>query len=89
MDGNGRIGRFLTERHVRGRICCAQTLLVARIRVLIARNGFRATIVMAFYERQRKRAWENALKVMDETADYAASQGLTESCLEHLLADES
>lgn len=44
---------------------------------------------MAFYKRQRKCAWKNVLQAMDETADYAASRGLTESRLERLLADES
>ncbi len=59
--------------------------------VTVTKKGRASVVVMsvADYERRKKRAWKNVLKVMDETADYAASQGLTESRLERLLADES
>lgn len=55
------------------------------------KKGRASVVVMsvADYERQKKRAWKNVLLVMDETAGYAASQGLTESRLERLLVDES
>lgn len=59
--------------------------------VTVTKKGRASVVVMsvADYERRKKRAWKNVLQVMDETADYAASQGLTESHLERLLADES
>jgi prevent-host-death family protein len=59
--------------------------------VTVTKKGRASVIVMSVedYERRRKHAWKNLLKTMDETSDYAASQGLTQAGLKQLLADES
>jgi prevent-host-death family protein len=59
--------------------------------VTVTRKGRASVVVMSIedYERRKKRAWKNLIKTMDETGDYAASQGLTQKRLEKLLADES
>jgi prevent-host-death family protein len=59
--------------------------------VTVTKNGRASVVVMSVedYERRRKRAWKNLLVTLDQTGDYATSQGLTEQRLEQLLADES
>lgn len=59
--------------------------------VAVTKKGRRSVVVMSVedYERRRRRAWRNLLRVMDDTGRFAASQDLTEDKLARLLADES
>ena len=59
--------------------------------VTVTKQGRPSVVVMSVedYERRKKRAWKNLLKVVDATGEKAVSQGLTEEKLEQLLADES
>lgn len=59
--------------------------------VTVTKQGRASVVVMSIqdYERGRRRAWRRLIKVMDDSGDYARSQGLTEDRLERLLADES
>ena len=59
--------------------------------VTVTKQGRPSVVVMSVedYQRRKKYAWENLLKVMQETGNDAARQGLTEEKLDQLLADES
>lgn len=59
--------------------------------IAVTRKGRGSVVVISVedYERRRRRAWKNLLKVADETGRFAASQDLTEDKLDRLLADES
>ncbi|HEX5313643.1 MAG TPA: type II toxin-antitoxin system Phd/YefM family antitoxin [Gammaproteobacteria bacterium] len=58
--------------------------------VAITRNGRCSVVVLSSedYERRRRRAWKNLLRVMNDTGRFAASRGLTEERLARLLSDE-
>ena len=59
--------------------------------VLVTRNDRPVSVLVsvAQYERLRGSAWEGLTRTMDALAKEAAADGLTESGLEALLADES
>lgn len=59
--------------------------------VTVTKQGRPSVVVMSVedYQRRKKYAWKNLLKVMQETGNDAVRQGLTEEALDQLLADES
>ncbi len=59
--------------------------------VIVTKQGRPSVVVMSVedYQRRKKHAWKNLLKVMQEAGAEAGGQGLTEEQLDQLLADES
>jgi prevent-host-death family protein len=59
--------------------------------VTVTKQGRPSVVVMSMedYQRRKKYAWKNLLKLMQETGNNAERQGLTPEKLEQLLADES